>query len=76
MPLSDYAPDNRNANKGTARGQKMIVGSIQRSGLLVIVLLKAFIGAILYSLFLWNKYTLATCTYFRFALMRYHLVNG
>lgn len=30
--LADFAPDERNANRGTARGQKMIVGSLQRSG--------------------------------------------
>lgn len=32
MKLSDLTPDNRNANKGTAKGQKAIVNSIQRSG--------------------------------------------
>jgi hypothetical protein len=32
MKLSDLTPDPKNANKGTARGQKAIVGSIQRSG--------------------------------------------
>lgn len=30
--LSDLQPDTRNANKGTARGQKQIIGSIQRNG--------------------------------------------
>lgn len=30
--LSALIPDTRNANKGTARGQKQIVGSIQRNG--------------------------------------------
>lgn len=32
MRLSDLQPDNQNANKGTAKGQKAIVNSIQRSG--------------------------------------------
>ena len=30
--LSDLEPDERNANKGTPRGQKQIVGSVQRNG--------------------------------------------
>lgn len=30
--LKDLTPDKRNANKGSARGQKQIVGSIQRNG--------------------------------------------
>lgn len=30
--LSDFSQDNRNANRGTPRGQKTIVESIQRSG--------------------------------------------
>lgn len=32
MKLKDIHPDKRNANKGTARGQKQIIGSIQRNG--------------------------------------------
>ncbi len=32
MKLKDLNPDPRNANKGTARGQKMIVSSIQEDG--------------------------------------------
>lgn len=32
MKIKDIQLDNRNANKGTARGQKQIVGSIQRNG--------------------------------------------
>lgn len=31
--LTDYTPDSRNANKGTAVGQKAIVNSVHRSGL-------------------------------------------
>lgn len=30
--IKDFSQDNRNANKGTARGQKMIVNSIQEDG--------------------------------------------
>jgi hypothetical protein len=30
--LKDFSQDKRNANKGTARGQKQITGSIQRNG--------------------------------------------
>jgi hypothetical protein len=30
--LKDFTPDSRNANKGAARGQKMIVTSIQQNG--------------------------------------------
>ena len=32
MKLSDLIPDKHNANKGTAKGQKAIVNSLQRSG--------------------------------------------
>lgn len=30
--LKDLTPDKRNANSGTAKGQKMIVNSIQQDG--------------------------------------------
>lgn len=32
MKLKNLNPDKRNANKGTVRGQKQIIGSIQRNG--------------------------------------------
>ena len=33
MKIKDLVPDNRNANKGTGKGQKAIVNSVQRSKL-------------------------------------------
>lgn len=32
MKLKDLTPDKKNANKGTAKGQKMIVSSVQHNG--------------------------------------------